>query len=459
MESALEVIIGYGGNYYLDRPTKEHSMKTSLKTLVTTTVLMTYMFSALGSVFAQPGPSLDPINPSSIDPERELVITDLSVIEHPILTDPTSDTPYWTFKYLMEQMSINQDTSQFVQTWLEQWLVDQPVGFGNSPARTSMQELVIDPWLAASGGNELDLTIAPFKLLAIVNRMDMRSFDCEDIFSAGEGRFVFAVLDENGQQLGGGFTAILEYNLAATNFNQLKQWALRWHELGQFPIGTDTYIKKLSIITRKFTDAYLDFSALPAGRPLISSHLNQLRTNEIGLARPWELREFTLDTDSGSLIQTPVAQTPDFNFFNGTQLGRMIMGFIVNSGMAIPPSVLGSAAPTPFGVPWEPENVSSQARHLFAVNTCNGCHQVETDTPFVHIGIPLNNNLPTSLGNPAFLSGFMTGIDVQDPVDPTIIRSFNDIERRRFDFAELLFYISQGIPGPCDQPMSSTRTH
>ena len=112
MESALEVIIGYGGNYYLDRPTKEHSMKT----LVTTTVLMTYMFSALGSVFAQPGPSLDPISPSSIDPERELVITDLSVIEHPILTDPTSDTPYWTFKYLMEQMSINQDTLQFVQT-------------------------------------------------------------------------------------------------------------------------------------------------------------------------------------------------------------------------------------------------------------------------------------------------------------------------------------------------------
>ena len=173
MESALEVIIGYGGNYYLDRPTKEHSMKTSLKTLVTTTVLMTYMFSALGSVFAQPDPSLDPISPSSIDPERELVITDLSVIEHPILTDPTSDTPYWTFKYLMEQMSTNQDTSQFVQTWLEQWLVDQPVGFGNSPARTSMQELVIDPWLEASGGNELDLTIAPFKLLAIVNRMDM----------------------------------------------------------------------------------------------------------------------------------------------------------------------------------------------------------------------------------------------------------------------------------------------
>ena len=79
MESALEVIIGYGGNYYLDRPTKEHSMKTSLKTLVTTTVLMTYMFSALGSVFAQPDPSLDPISPSSIDPERELVITDLSL--------------------------------------------------------------------------------------------------------------------------------------------------------------------------------------------------------------------------------------------------------------------------------------------------------------------------------------------------------------------------------------------
>ncbi|MCH2202814.1 MAG: hypothetical protein MK102_12655 [Fuerstiella sp.] len=453
----------------------EYFMKPFRKNPGTAVVMVIFTFGTLTTVFAQPTPIPAAVSPRSIDPKRELVITDLSVIEHPKLTDPTSDTPYWTFKYLMEQMSVNQNTSEFVQAWLEQWLVDQPVGFGNSAARPSMQERVIGPWLEASGGSELDLNLAPFKLLAIVNRMDLRSFDCDEIFSAGEGRFVFAVLDENGRQLGGGFTAIFEYNLKATNFNELQEWALKWHDLGQSPIGSDNYIKKLATITRKFTDAYLDFSSTPAARPTFNSHLNQLRTNEIGLASPWELREFTIDphsdsllqtlsrsllpTASSSLLQTPVAQTPDFEFFNGSPLGRTIMGVVVNSGMEIPPRILGSAAPTPFGEAWEPENVSSQSRHEFAVNTCNGCHRIETNTPFVHIGIPSNNNLPASLGNPAFLSGFMTGIDVQDPVDPTITRTFNDIKRRRLDFAELLSYLAQGLPGPCDQPMPLKRVH
>ena len=434
-------------------------MKTFLKTLGAAVVMMIFTFGTLTTVFAQPTPTPAAVSPRSIDPKRELVITDLSVIEHPELTDPTSETPYWTFKYLMEQMSVNQNTSEFVQAWLEQWLVDQSVGFGNSPARPAMQERVIRPWLDASGGSELDLNLAPFKLLAIVNRMDLRSFDCDDIFSAGEGRFVFAVLDEKGRQLGGGFTAIFEYNLKATNFNELQRWALKWHDLGQSPIGSDNYIKKLSIITRKFTDAYRDVSSTPAGRPTFKSHLNQLRTNEIGLASPWELREFRIDPHSDSLLQTPVARTPDFTFFNGTPLGRTIMGVVVNSGMEIPPRILGTAAPTPFGEAWEPENVSSQSRHQFAVNTCNGCHRIETNTPFVHIGIPLNNDLPTSLGNPAFLSGFLTGIDVQDPVDSTIIRTFNDIKRRRRDFAKLLSYLAQGVPGPCDRSMMSRRVH
>lgn len=440
-------------------PKKELAMKTTFSTLLNLSLALALFISSDLTVYAQPSPGLIPISPSSIDPERELVITDLSVIEHPILTDPSSDTPYWTFKYLMEQMSPNQNTSAFVQSWLSQWLVDQPSWFGSAPARQQMQQLVIDPWLNASGGNSLDLRIAPFKLIAIINRIDMRSFDCEDVFSAGEGRFVFAILDENGEKLGRGFYVIFEYNLKATSFFELKQWATKWHELSQYPIGSNTYIKKLAKITRRFSDAYVDFSAVPMGGPILGSHLNQLRTNEVALADPWELREFKIASDSGMLVQVPVAQTPDFEFFNGTQIGRNIMGSIINAGIELPPVIFGSAAPTPFAIPWEPNNVSTQARHLFAVNTCNGCHQVETAAPFVHIGIPLNNNLPVSLGSPAALSGFMTGIDVQDPVDPTIIRHFNDIKRRRVDFAELLFYISQGIPGPCDELAPTSRPH
>ena len=417
---------------------KLHLRKNSILVLV----LFLFSFSVLPGLAKPPKEPLNKMNRpqvgsfgeivyQDIDIERVLMITDLKVVEHPIYTDPKSPAPYWTFKHLMTQMSGKVPPSKFVENWLNQWLEDQTVGHGVAVARSAMNDLIIAPWREASGGGKLDLNKAPFKLLAIVNRMDLRSVDGTEVRSAGEGRLVFGTLDSEGKPLGRGFYIIFEYNLAASNLHELNQWARKWERLQAHPIESRRYSDELSKITRSFTDRQL-------GPDKHSFHLNQVRTNEVALGRPWELREFKIIHNQPKLTQVPVAGTPDFEFFNNTKQGRQTLGAILQLMDGLPDSIMGSSAPTPFGVPWKPANVTSDQRHQFALFTCSGCHHTETDALFTHIAFPEDNNLPDSLGNQAALSGFLTGIKVKDPLDDSITRKFNDLERRQIDFAELL---------------------
>lgn len=102
---------------------------------------------------------------------------------------------------------------------------------------------------------------APFKLLAIVNRMDLRAHDGGQASTGGEGRFVFGVLGADGKPLpplagdaAGGFTVIFEYELIATRMDQRRDWAMRWAQLGNFPVGSPHYNQALEHLTRRFTD-------------------------------------------------------------------------------------------------------------------------------------------------------------------------------------------------------------
>ena len=80
----------------------------------------------------------------------------------------------------------------------------------------SFASVVTDAWPKTADGH-IDLTRAPLRLLAIVNRMDLRDLSKG---SAGEGRFVFGVLDGNGNPLE--FTLILEYRLPGTTDADVK---------------------------------------------------------------------------------------------------------------------------------------------------------------------------------------------------------------------------------------------
>ncbi|MFZ5438834.1 MAG: hypothetical protein ACOZQL_02435 [Myxococcota bacterium] len=355
------------------------------------------------------------------------MIRDLAVVEDPVRTRWTGGTTdgAWTFGRLMTAMAGSNDVDAFVRNWLSHWSATQNINGFNVNPRGSLQSLVVAPWPTVNG--RLDLTRAPFRLLAIVNRMDLRDLSQG---SAGEGRFVFGVVDANGNPLQ--FTVIFEYRLPATTSAEVTQWAQDWHALGALTVGTAAYNQALENLTNRFAGP----NAAP-GR-INGSALNQLRTNELALAAPWELREFTLAVN-GQLVESTVAQTTDLSLNNSATLANYINTntAALLAGTHVVPTTFngvnfrGGSALTNFGHFWNaPGITSAEARFRFSVNTCNGCHAGETGTGFLHV-------FPRNAGAVSSLSGFVTGTTVSDPVSGQA-RTFNELQGRSASLAEVL---------------------
>jgi hypothetical protein len=400
---------------------------------------------------------------AAVDPARTLAITDLSVVEDPARTfNPCSGagTPLgaWTFGRLMTDMA-NQpvtgiDPADLTLQWLNTWKVNQVINGEVVPARPDIQSLIIDPWLAKSGGGKLDLKIAPFRLLAILNRVDLRQNLLYGGGSGGEGRFVFGALNpQNCAPMQ--FTVIFEYGVPKSGCFAVRDWGKQWLDLQSFPLGSPAYLAALQAITDQFATANADPT-----KPPNNSALNQLRTNEIELVhflQPWELREFQLagpGLGAGFLQPVTVKQTPAIAFDQTSTLGDyinlnepaiLVEKHQVPLDFPVPGSpFLGGAAPVSSpafvwrgpALPPGPA-IDSKARHFFSLNTCNACHGGETQTAFTHV-------VPAPFGTQAPLSQFMTGLPgglpltVIDPVDPSLSWKFDDLERRAQDLDKLV---------------------
>jgi hypothetical protein len=357
-----------------------------------------------------------------VDAARELMIRDLGVVEDAART--TGDGA-WSFKHLMESMAPSAaEAPDMVEAMLSTWLTDQSINGHVVPARAAIQELVLSNWPRLDGA--LDLSRAPMRLLAIVNRLDLRDLDKGQ---AGEGRFVFGVTDSSGTSTQ--FTLIFEYALPATSTADVLDWTNRWHELNAFTPGSAEYNAVLEGITERFAGPDAD----PSG--VNGSALNQIRTNEVALAFPWELRELTLSA-SGLLQPDTVKLTPDSTF-----MGQALVADFVNQNESVileerhsvpnefaGVSFLGGSSINNLD-PWLADGITNnEARHKFSLNTCNGCHGNETNTTFLHIST-------REAGAEASISGFLSGEDVTDPVDGSV-RHFDDLSRRAEDMAALL---------------------
>lgn len=401
--------------------------------------------------------------PSSIDPDKSLLITDPSVIEDPTRTfNPCTGigTPMgkWTFGYLMKEMA-NQpatgiDPSDFVRRWLAKWEAAQVVNGWNVPGRPSVRDTVTIPWELASGGlgSTLDLSKAPFRLLAIVNRIDLRGGGGYQNNSAGEGRFVFGVIDRRPNSPNCCFVTemavILEYGVDRKGCFGVRDWAQQWVNLSALPFGP-AYNAALEAITEQFAKA----GAAP--NKINGSAINQVRTNEFlpPITAPWELREFKLTPGredpfvaTGQLEQTTVKQTPDrilnnrptlADFINGN-CGPLAAGTHIvplgfprdpaDAGLPNAPAMLGGNSFVPPGV-WNAAGLAcgpippGDARFQFSFATCGGCHLNETATAFYHIR-------PTQFGMPPALSLFLSGpLVVNDPITG-VPRNFDEMNRR-----------------------------
>jgi len=407
--------------------------------------------------------SLVTMPPSAVDPSRELFITDLSVVQDPTRTfdvcnNVGNPNGAWTFKTLMTNMANQPLTgiapAVFVENWVRTWQVNNTVNTFAIPARPNIGPQVLNNWPRLANG-QLDLDRSPFRLLAIVNRVDLRG---NPVYggtggNAGEGRLVFGVVNRS---INGGcsttqFTVIFEYGVPISGCSAVQNYAQRWVNLGNLPFGANFNLQLQSI-----TDLFTTANAAP-NKPN-GSALNQLRTNEIALAAPWELREFVLPRGNGFLNIVSTKETPHRpTYQNSANLANYMnsgtasvpltwLGLPFLTGSSFNPNIIDAAA-------WNAPGATNADRHRVSLNTCDGCHGSEAranGNPFVAFPTPETSFVHVTPRLPAQqsqLSKFLLGTGTlvapatfpkNDPINGVPQRQFGDLLRRQQDLANLM---------------------
>ncbi len=378
-------------------------------------------------------------NPKII-PDRELLITQSAIIESPRALYPGP----WSFGKLMEELVGPDDAPDAIRDWLVGFNTVQQIDNQFIYPRTAVLEKVIVPWqrrdgfLPATGVVwKPNLQNAPFRLLAIVNRLDLAASEVGDrfgqirerwrigghearfvslfrdatgidlfeqerlaalpkvrprfngygIFTAaepppsGEGRFVFQVIDDNGSPLAGGWTIIFEYSLRAIGGrDRTRTWANAWHTLSYLDPATPLFAAQLEEVTKLFTSKVNVLN----GEPILS----QLRSNDAALAPAHEFRQWTIEgkrLKPALLTQTPVQQTALPNSEARRLFQRYLDGQepLIKTGLLIvPDKFLAATAIIPPGknaFSWDfGGNIEGDVRRTASLATCNGCHAGET---------------------------------------------------------------------------------
>ena len=326
-----------------------------------------------------------------IDRDRELLVTDAAVLAG-ARSDNADPAAPWSFRHVMEALAAEgaADATTFVRNWLGTWQTTATApGIYDSglplDARPSVEKELVCPWLrltpenacdetcGSCAGAKLDLAVAPFKLLAIVNRLDLGETTSGCSPQSSEARFVFAAL-RPGTSIPLALNVIIEYRVTGTSAGEPSAW----HALGA--LRGEDYAMALERVTRSFTDDL----------PLLA----QVRTSENLAGTGWQLRQFTFP--GGKLQPTALTNTVA-DAFNGTaQLSAHLQshqGEIFNGDNAVPIALATATSSMPradFRWTTSPD-VDPQTRHLFALSTCNGCHAGEREDtsvlPFAHIGM------------------------------------------------------------------------
>lgn len=423
--------------------------------------------ASLISVVGMPDPIFIQTTPDDIDPATTLMITNPEVIEDPsrtfniCKTGVARGTPggVWTFSYLMKKLAIGSGLTpeQYTLNWLDTWATNQTLSNGSIANSRPNISLIKNEWLAESrrnGSRTYNLDYFPATLMAIVNRPEAGVLvsgggggygSNRGEMKKGETRLVFALLSRSSSNYPRAskrppvgaedcqtipFTVIFEYNNPVNSCEETRAWQARWQSL-LFP---QDYNAALADVTN---------SVVNNGRLLA-----HLRTNEIALASPWELREF-VRSSSGQLRLDPLDATPRDSLNNTNSIPNCL---------ASNPSCEAATSSAP--ITWNSSSFGGNAfaRFNFALNTCNGCHTTETGTNFTHIGWSSNLAFP---GSHEFdLSRFLTGkstvealnfpnlynaSDRFNPFTPPIIDpatnqpvSFNDLARRQTAMANIL---------------------
>lgn len=348
----------------------------------------------------------------------------------------------WTFGHLVGNMMGQKEIpGQFLEHWFSQWTEEQMVNGHKSDKRQSPGTSPRINWPRNQKG-ELSLAKSPLRLLSIVNRMDLwkQNQDTGQPLDAGEGRFVFCLTNgyqsaenedgylRNSESSSLGFTIIFEYGLDASSDNQLKEWVDRWHGLARTisrldPKINENYLKALEEVTDRITKRGTSPSK-PNG-----NSINQIRTNEIVLGNPWQMREFTLqsknvlvesfngktkltapagqlkNSDEIGIWTTTTKGNPDFDKFSNSQflsswLNKRKAIILGDHPWQAPAWTVGPIAnePSPFSTFQFTSLNNEQIAKQFGLMTCTGCHTGNTGTTFTMIK-PRSDSQASNLAN------------------------------------------------------------
>jgi len=354
------------------------------------------------------GPALErsKVNLSNgINPKKELLISNLSVIEDPARTLDPCDVgeeplPPWSFGKIMQIVADQAgapDASAFVKDWLDTWTVEQVVN-GHILSPLPIDQIITTPWLAESGGERLDLGRARFRLLSIINRLDLAAQD-------GKGEFRMEYVATREYCLPVRFWVIFEFELPVECMADLQALAQRWHGLGDLPFGEE-YNAALQAITDELTLARL-------------KHVNTV--DEDASVFEWNYRSFALV--DGSLVNVPLFQSPDaFDGHNPDLISWVNANqeAILADQHVVPEELLGGDTRN---FDWDGFGFEDpvEVRFHFGLATCSGCHNGETGTSSIHMSW-------RHRGEAALPSRYMTGETILDPGG--VWRDFNELQRR-----------------------------
>ena len=308
-----------------------------------------------------------------VDPDRSLLITDLTVVN-----DRRAQTGgAWNFETIFKQAVADAPLPGVIAyNWLHQFSATRVYNGYELPTRSSGPLFNIWPVASPIQGQPiaLNLTKHPFTLLAIVLRTDINN----GYF--GEGRFIFGVNDlQRGPQ---DMTVIFEFLMQPTpNLPTKKAWYQAVANLSKLEYG-DAYNRALQRLTNEFSYPYSG-----------STQLNRLRTNDQYFGQGWDMREFRYDRRERRLMMTTVEKTPDFTL-DSEERNELVdwlnenRDAVISGNYSLPgkfSSGSGFLLDDTFSWFARNANLDSELKREFAKNTCSGCHGRTTRTSFLHI--------------------------------------------------------------------------
>lgn len=345
------------------------------------------------AVFVEGTSSCD-TDDNSIIKQNSLLITDIDVVENQsmtynVITESGNPQGAWTFGQLIKNMAGGYadeanptqaeltQVREFIKQWIIQFSTEYTINNRTSPTIDKAPILwhIINPWIkktkedlnpndgtittlnnwqniwdsfsVTDGGQEINTLLknAPFKLSAIVNRIDLRGNAGYSgaVNNAGETRFIFSLVQTlpnqtspnaitnlgkppwhnntaEGADVGArmdwrGMNVILEYANTQTTECDVKDLGQQWKDLSNYDINSNNYLVVLQNITNLVTSR----NANPNG--VNGSAISQVRTSSklftIGNSSPnnvwepmnWEFREFRLNS-SGLLVNRATRNMP-----------------------------------------------------------------------------------------------------------------------------------------------------